>query len=269
MLVPGGGQNANLWRASVMKTLFEGGMSTKVDSFFLTANNSHLPLAEARLKYAGQLKDRFLRGPARFLLQHQERAGIEKLEYRLVQEIDAALRFSCQIWCRQETPLVRGLRDLTEKALGFNSNEMQLYQPRAPLQAKGVVGTVVRNAPHACHGGQPVIIVLQPSISVRATTSHEGAAEGQEASTRIWTKATVLVATPKVSAQESPFTQQGASLDTASVKPAVEPLRSPTTSLASFMAGEESLMILPNIAFENVPRPLLKQSPNLPLPMAT
>ncbi|KAH6641904.1 hypothetical protein F5144DRAFT_150467 [Chaetomium tenue] len=266
---PGGGQNADLWRASVMKTFFDGGMSAKVDNFSSTTNNSHLPLADARLKYAGQLKDRFLRGPARFLLQHQEAKGIEKLEYRLVQEIDAALRFSCQLWCRRDTPLVRGLRDLTDETFNFNSNEMQLYPTRAPLRAERAVRNVGKNEPHACHVGHPVIMVLQPSISVRTATGHEGTAKGRNASTRIWTKASVLVSTPNISAQESPLSQQAASPDAASFKAVVEPLMSPTASLASPMAAEESVMILPSMAFKNVPRPLLKQSPNIPLPMAT
>lgn len=242
-------------------------MSAKADNFLLT-KGSHLPLAEARLKYAGQLKDRFLRGPARFLLQSQEAAGIEKLERRLVQEVDAALRFSCQLWCRKETPLVRGLRDLTDETFKFNSNDMQLYQKRAPLLAKPIVGAVLEQGPPACDGGPPVVMVLQPSISVSTATNTEGTAKGRKANTRIWTKASVLVATPKIPTEEALLTQQPTSLDAASVKAMVRPLISPEDSSASPMIAEESVLILPSKAFKNVPHSL-KQSPSLPLPLAT
>jgi hypothetical protein len=268
LLVPNGEQNANSWRASVMKTFVEGGMSTEVDTFMLT-KGSRNPLAESRLKYAGQLKDRFLRGPARFLLQDQEAAGIEKLERHLVEELDAALRFSCQLWCGQDTPLIRGFRDLTGGTSSFNGNEMQVYQTQAPLHAKRVIGAIV-NEQAACHDGHPVIMVLQPSVGTSTLTSTKvEAGKGPGANTRIWTKATVLVATPKVPAQESPLAQPPASPDAASDKVVVEPPIYSAASSALSIHAKESVLTLPRIAFGDVSRPSLKRSPALPLPLAT
>jgi hypothetical protein len=268
LLVPSGEQNANSWRAYVMKTFVEGGMSTEVDNFMLT-KGTRIPLAESRLKYAGQLKDRFLRGPARFLLEDQEAAGIEKLERHLVEELDAALRFSCQLWCGQDTPLIRGFRDLTGGTSNFDSNEMQAYQTQAPFHAKRVIGAVV-NEQAACHGGHPVIMVLQPSVGTSTLSRTKvGAGKGPGANTRIWTKATVLVATPKVPAQESPLAQPPASLDAASDKVVVKPPIYSAASPASSILSKESVLTLPRMAFGDVSRPLLKRSATLPLPLAT
>lgn len=244
-------------------------MSTEIDNVMLT-KGSRISLAESRLKYAGQLKDRFLRGPARFLLGDQGAAGIEKLERHLVQELDAALRFSCQLWCGQDTPLIRGFRDLTGGNSNFNGNEMQFYQLQGPLHAKQVVETVVENELAACHDGHPVIMVLQPSIGISTLTSTKGEeSQGPKANTRIWTKATVLVATPKVPTQELPLAQPPASPDAASDKAVVEPPIYSANSPASSMIAKESAPILPRIALGDVSRPLLEQSAILPVPLAT
>ena len=129
--VQGDNCNANAWRTSLMKAFCEDGMSAEVDNILLTDDGRLL--AEARVRHAGRLKDSFLRSPARFLLQDQDAAGIEKLERRLVREIDAALRFSCQMWCRRDTPCVRGLRDFGETSFNSSNDEMELYQTHAPL----------------------------------------------------------------------------------------------------------------------------------------
>ncbi|KAK3296618.1 uncharacterized protein B0H64DRAFT_318754 [Chaetomium fimeti] len=233
----------------------------------LSDRTSHAP-AQARIKYAGQLKDRFLRGPARFLLQDQEATGIEKLEHSLAQEIDAALRFSCQLWCRQDTPLVRGLHDLSDGVFNSNSNDIHLYQTQPTAHAKRVIQGALGTEPPAYHDGHPVIMVLQPSIGVSTITDAKEPAKDAKSNSRVWAKATVLVATPKVPAQEPPpaGVQPPASPDAVfvTVEPPIPPA-SPSGS--SSVAGESSNLILPSIAFENTPRPL-KQSPPLPLPLA-
>ncbi|KAH6838361.1 hypothetical protein B0I37DRAFT_394290 [Chaetomium sp. MPI-CAGE-AT-0009] len=224
--------------------------------------------AEARIKYAGQLKDRFLRGPARFLLQDQEATGIEKLERRLVEEIDAALCFSCQLWCRQDTPLVRGLRDISAGAFDFNSIDLQWYQTQPPLHDKRVIQNVVGNEPLAYHDGHPVIMVLQPGIGISTITNAKEPSKAAKSNSRIWAKATVLAATPKVPAQKPSPAQPPAPPYAASTTAVVEPRISPAPPSASSRVARESALILPSTAFEKTPRPL-KQSPPHPLPLAT
>ncbi|KAK4039879.1 hypothetical protein C8A01DRAFT_16192 [Parachaetomium inaequale] len=218
--LPGGNQNANAWRTSLMKAFCEGGMSTEIDSVLLT-DDSHL-LAEARVRHAGRLKDSFLRGPARFLLQDQEAAGIEKLERRLVQEIDAALRFSCQLWCRQGTLQVRRLRDLADTAFNSTSDNMQLCQAQAPLRSQPTGRAVdSRDASPGYHDDHSVIMVVQPSVGVSMSSGTSKPSKDAKGSTRIWAKASVLVATPNPPMREPPPpppAQATASPDTASVK---------------------------------------------------
>ncbi|KAL2173673.1 uncharacterized protein P884DRAFT_211261 [Thermothelomyces heterothallicus CBS 202.75] len=164
-----GGGYATEWRASLIKAFCVGGMSSELDSISLTSESRSL--AEARLRHAERLKDSFLRGTARFLLRDQEAAGIEELESRLIQEIDAALRFSCQLWCRQDTLRVCGLDELAETALKPASDHMRLYQVQPPLHIEPAGNTLEsQTKPRGSHDGHSVIMVIQPSVGASANT---------------------------------------------------------------------------------------------------
>jgi hypothetical protein len=154
-----------------MKAFCEGGMSTEVDRPFITEHGRLL--ADARLRYAGRLKDKFLRGPARFLLQDQDSAGIEKLERRLVQEIDATLRFSFQLWCRQEAPQVQGLHDLIETMFNASEDDIELWQAQAPLYVQSPRGPNTGDTPPRYHDGHSVIMVVQTSVGIGLTKGRE------------------------------------------------------------------------------------------------
>jgi len=101
-------------------------------------NGDRRMLAEARRDYARKLKDQFLGGAARFLLQDQDPKGIEKLEGRLVNEFDLALQFSCLVWSREDVLSFRGAQDLQLPAPGtaddstspssFFNDLMQIHQ---------------------------------------------------------------------------------------------------------------------------------------------
>lgn len=174
-------------------------MSAEVNSSYLT-DHARL-LADARLKYAGRLKDTFLRGPARFLLQDQDAAGIEKLENQLVKEIDAALRFSCQVWCRHDTPVVRGLRDLTETTFDSSSDTMELCPAQAPPQSHTAAAiAAIKGAPPGYHGGHTVVMIVQPFVGVNTSGPTKKDPKG---GTTAWIKASVLVAAPKAPVQDS------------------------------------------------------------------
>ncbi|KAK4104401.1 hypothetical protein N658DRAFT_483352 [Parathielavia hyrcaniae] len=263
----GGDSSAIAWRNSLMKSFVEGGMSMEADSILHTDESRHL--AEARLRYAGRLKDKFLRGPARFLLRDQDSAGIEKLERRLVQEIDATLRFSCQLWCRNDTPQVRGLHDLLETTFTASRDDIELCHAQTPHHAQSSRGANGGDSPPGYHDGHSVIMVVQPSVGVRTSSgTRQGAKANTKVNTKVWTKASVLVATPQLPAQTSTGTQSNGSPDassakaapnSASVKATVDtPSSASPPSSASTPpavppkdAKESGLTLLPNIAFKN------------------
>jgi hypothetical protein len=246
-----------------MKAFCEGGMGTPVESILLTEDAR--PLAEARLRYAGRLKDAFLRSPARFLLQDQDAAGIEKLERRLVQEIDAALRFSCQLWCRREPIVVKGLDELADTTFSAASDSMELCQAQAPPRyAQHATGSTTdrRDAPPGYHDGHSVIMVVQPSIGVKQSVV--GGGKGAKESITTWVKASVLVAPPKPPAvQQAPAPAPaaapppGSDYPTVSMK-AILPPPVPPKDLK-----EQALVMLPTLTFKG-PQPLFfKQPPRL------
>lgn len=91
--------DACAWRAQLMRTLSEGGLSRDPCHPSMVDENKQM-LANARREYARQLKERFLGSAARFFLRDQDAQGISKLEGQLVSELDLALRFSAQAWSR-------------------------------------------------------------------------------------------------------------------------------------------------------------------------
>ncbi len=241
-------------------------MSAEVDNILLTDDGRLL--AEARIRHAGRLKDAFLRSPARFLLQDQDAAGIEKLERRLVREIDAALRFSCQMWCRRDTPCVRGLRDFTGTTFSSPNDELELYQTHPPLSSPPATRTAnAGDAPLGHHDNNSVILVVQPSIVV-------GTVRGNGKSVnRVLGKASVLVTTPNPVQTTTAVPHTPSTAVTlvkpmaATTKPAVAPQVRPADSENP---KHSALVLLSNIAFTAAPRPFLKtKSPILSTPLVT
>lgn len=104
------------WRAQLMQTLAEGGLSRDPCHPSMADNEDKQMLAEARREYARQLKERFLGSAARFFLRDQDAHGIAKLEGRLFSELDLALRFSAQAWSRPSAFCFVGLRQLGSNA---------------------------------------------------------------------------------------------------------------------------------------------------------
>lgn len=266
-IAQGDNSNANAWRTSLMKAFCEGGMSAEVDNILLTDDGRLL--AEARVRHAGRLKDAFLRSPARFLLQDQDAAGIEKLERRLVREIDAALRFSCQMWCRRDTPCVRGLRDVLETSFSSSNDEMELYQTHSPLGSPPATRTTnTGDAPPGYHDGNSIIMVVQPSICVGTS---RGNGKGARGSTRVWFKASVLVTAPnpvqepEAAPHIAPTAAVLAKAVVATPKATVAP-RVPRKDHND--PHQSALTLLPNIAFTAAPRPFLKKSPMLSMSLA-
>lgn len=131
-------------------------------------------LAECRKEYARKLKDKFLSGPARFLLRDQTPEGISMLEGKLVGEIDLALRFSGLVWGRADGDVqFKGLLDLPDYQ---KSEEMEVYgggkaEGERPSSANG-------------NGEKPpsVMMVLQPAISCTTFSSASVTAHSRSSS---------------------------------------------------------------------------------------
>ena len=152
-------------------------------------------LVDCRKVYARKLKDRFLGGAARFLLQDQHAAGIEKLESRLIQEIDMALQFSCQVWSRQEPLRLKGLKGLADARFRTTDETMELCQGQAPAHINPHE-SVDLDLPPAYHDGHSVVMVVQPVVE--AVLVRSGAKKDMDA-TKVLSKARVLVEVPDCS----------------------------------------------------------------------
>ncbi len=167
-----------MWRARLIRMLSEGGMGLDPKH---AGDEASRALSEARRAYCRELRDRFLRGSARFLLQDQEAVGIEALESQLLEEFDLVLRFSCQVWSRTDALRFTGLEKLAQGELVFPSDSAELYTHH-PQQGTSL----------ASHRGRgKVVMVVQPAIcSIRVGGA--GIVRPKE-HTRVLVKGQVLV----------------------------------------------------------------------------
>lgn len=174
------------WRAQLMTILSEGGMSSDLGS---VEGDERRFLQNCRKIYSRKLKERFLGGAARFLLQDQDATGIDRLESSLVEEIDAALQFSCRVWSRREPLRLKGLKELTKVPFLMSNETMQLCRGQAPSDAQQ--DEVGSDQPPAYHDGHTVVLVIQPVIEYVA-----GNPSGTPETSTVVSKARVLVAAP-------------------------------------------------------------------------
>jgi len=137
----------------------------------------------ARIEYARSLAERFLCSPARYLLDETDAAGISRLEESLVAELDAALRFSVQMWAQNYTPVFYTLKDL-ELAGRPREDTAELF-----LSLEGQTSTSTSNS-------EQVVMVLQPAVGIKPLSrSGDGV--------KIWVKAQVAVASGSGSGSRS------------------------------------------------------------------
>ncbi|KAK3500423.1 uncharacterized protein B0T23DRAFT_41506 [Neurospora hispaniola] len=158
--------SASSLRASLLHLLHESGLSLDVTHPSISGNGDRRMLAECRKEYARKLKDRFLSGPARFLLREQTPEGISLLEGKLVGEIDLALRFSGLVWGRSDGDLqFKGLLDLPEYG---ESEDMEVYGGKEKVEG---------GRPSSADGEKPpsVMMVLQPAMTCTTFSSSESA----------------------------------------------------------------------------------------------
>ncbi|EGZ75971.1 hypothetical protein NEUTE2DRAFT_106312 [Neurospora tetrasperma FGSC 2509] len=151
-------------------------------------------LIESRLNYARRLKDRFLSGVARFLLQDQDPAGIVRLERSLTEHIDDALRFSCQFWARPGPIRFHA---------GFAALGGQVYKAGGRLvelcwaQQQGLERTMAGQTPQppGNDDGKQVLMVVQPAVeSLKIGSGGDDDIDTKPSKTsKVWLKARVLV----------------------------------------------------------------------------
>lgn len=167
-----------------MKTLAEAGLSH--DPMDMPTSKSIRRLVRARREYAEKLADKFLSGPACILLQDQDAVGIERMEWRLVNELDAALQLSAQVWAFQTSPLaIRGIEEFGAQCFGSTRTVAQLCQAQQMEMSIKEVGK------------HDVIAVLRPEIMA---LGGDGVDDGLDGG--IWTHAQVFVSPRSVVAAE-------------------------------------------------------------------
>jgi len=216
----------------MMRILSEGGLSQDATHPSVSGNNDRRLLAEARREYARKLKERFLGGAARFLLQDQDPKGIEKLEGRLVSELDMALKFSCLVWSRDDPLAFKGLHELDGDGT-----------------SSALAGITTGSETDDGNSQQPIIVVLQPAVMVppNSESPHDSV------SSRICVKANVIRESPPPPPPlESPASQasdtSGENLKTPVTAASItDP---PSTALHPMSPAAGTLEFLPRIAFK-------------------
>ncbi|KAL2016065.1 hypothetical protein VTK56DRAFT_4303 [Thermocarpiscus australiensis] len=191
---------AHHWRAQMMRLFAEGGFSL-ADPSAAGRNETRRTFVESRLNYARKLKERFLGGATRYLLQDQEPSGIEKLERSLTDIIDDALRFSCRLWSRVAPLRLQGWNDLADKEFRSSSQLMTLCHAQAPIDHRNHRRERSQDKhsqfPPAHPGDRPVIMLVQPAVvtaSINDDRDDEGAAA--EGVHLVWLRARVMIAGP-------------------------------------------------------------------------
>ncbi|KAK1777079.1 hypothetical protein QBC45DRAFT_199656 [Copromyces sp. CBS 386.78] len=193
-------------QASLFHLFATAGISLASSSSSTNGTEAKRMLIESRLNYARRLKDRFLSGVARFLLQGQDPVGIVKLERSLTEHIDDALRFSCQLWARPGPIRIHGFAALGGQVHKGGGRLMELCRAQQQQQQQHYDPNEVakqgqgQGPPEYYHDGKPVVMVMQPAIE-SCLGRINSAAGGEDNTTekpssktsKVWLKARVLV----------------------------------------------------------------------------
>ncbi|KAH6641930.1 hypothetical protein F5144DRAFT_484481, partial [Chaetomium tenue] len=252
---------AHHWRAQMMRLFADGGFSIK-DVAAAGRNESRRTFVESRLNYARKLKERFLGGSARFLLQDQDAGGIEKLEGMLTDIIDDALRFSSRLWTRMSPIRLHGWRDLGSKEVRATTPLVTLCHAQVEVESRNHWAEASKEKPAGSsqqdsQTDHPMVMAVQPAVitdSINLPVA--GCATKDDGMALVWLKARVMVAGPmSVEAQESsdaarqtsPRLEKGRTDEPSSTSPSLEKtLHTPRTPqafevlpAASFQASAE------------------------------
>lgn len=226
------------WRAHLMRLCSESGMSLK-DPLDAAKNEARRVLIESRLNYARKLKEKFLGGPARFLLGDQPAAGIDKLERRLHDIIDDSLRFSCRIWSRPTPLRIHDMADLGGKPFSSTNPLMRLCHVQAPRAEEKTSRDENGQSPPGYHDGRPVIMVLQPAIESIADSSKDNkTTPGLDEIAKLWTRARVLVSSPARAAALKSLRNSGSNQQQATTRRNSPPNANANAAVAGLQPGQ-------------------------------
>lgn len=249
---------AHQWRAQMMRLFASGGFSLS-DAAAAVRNDSRRTFIESRLNYARKLKERFLGGAARFLLQDQDSSGIEKLERSLTDMIDDALRFSCRLWTRVAPHRLRDWKELGDKEFKCSSPLMTLCHAQAPVIScnhRHDKSKHKHSGSHTeKHGERSIIMLVQPAVvtdNVNLDVGKDGPVNENIA--LVWLRARVMVAGPMapepdvpapagIGSQSSPQSD-----DTTTKTPSTSSASSP--GLAAATGEQNAVEILPPSSYK-------------------
>ncbi|KAK4104369.1 hypothetical protein N658DRAFT_389452, partial [Parathielavia hyrcaniae] len=186
------------WRAQMMRLFADGGFSLKhvADA---GGKESRRSFVESRLNYARKLKERFLGGSARFLLQDQDASGIERLERMLTDMIDDALRFSCRLWTRVAPHRLHGWKDLGSKEVRAATPLVTLCHAQVEVESRNHRSGTPKDKPSASpeesETEQTIVMVVQPAV-VTDSIDLPGTSVSSDGVALVWLRARVMLAGP-------------------------------------------------------------------------
>jgi hypothetical protein len=183
----------------MMRLLGDGGFSLN-DIAAAGLNESRRTFVESRLNYARKLKERFLGGSARFLLQGQDASGIEKLEHTLTDMIDDALTFSCRLWTRVAPIRLHGWKDLGSREIKAATPVVTLCHAQVEVESRNHRGgesgkDKPSGSPQNNQTDDTIVMVVQPAV-VTDSIDLPGSGTGGDGVALVWLRARVMVAGP-------------------------------------------------------------------------
>ncbi|KAK4456557.1 hypothetical protein QBC42DRAFT_190732 [Cladorrhinum samala] len=171
------------WLPHLLRSLATAGLALPSTPHTSNLSPSRLTLIDSRLNLARKLRDSFLGSAARFLLNDQDAAGIERLERVLTEMIDDALRFSIKLWSRPGAGVkIRSWRDVVK---GTYKTESGSSGGAGGKPRVGLCHLQERNK-NEDYEGRPVVMLSQPGVE-------EGEQEKGKPGV-VWLKARVMVA---------------------------------------------------------------------------
>jgi hypothetical protein len=246
----------------MMRLLADGGFSLK-DVAAAGLNDSCRTFVESRLNYARKLKERFLGGSARFLLQDQDANGIEELEHMLMDMIDDALTFSCRLWTRVAPIRLHGWKDLGSREIKAATPVVTLCHAQVEVESRNHRGgengkDKPSGSPQNNETDDTIVMVVQPAV-VTDSIDLPGAGTGEDGIALVWLRARVMVAGPMsadvpgsppagVGSQTSPQPDNGPSQDPLSTSTSL-------TGASPMLGPPQAFEVLPSSSFKE-PEPV-------------
>lgn len=180
----------------MMRLFADGGFGIK-DVASAGNNEIRRTFVESRLNYARKLKERFLGSSARFLLQDQDPHGIERLENKLSELVDDALRFSCRLWTRMAPVRLYGWKDMGSKEVKASTSLVTLCHAQVRVEAHRHRAQAAgkEKPPQDDQTDQPMVMAVQPAVLAEDIGLPINR-DGEDGMALVWLKARVMLAGP-------------------------------------------------------------------------